>query len=360
MGPASRARCRFAASAASALLLAAPLTAQWTHRYPHVEGYRHHVYLEAYELPTLASGPLDPAASPDGRQLAVTERGWIWIVDLEQRTARQLTSGPGMDSRPAWSADGTRLAFVRDDGSDTRIVVVAADSGEEELTIDEPAIDLDPTFGPTGALWYASAVAGTIDIWRLDPGSSEPAQITQSSGTELRPQVSADGSLLIYLHKSGGDRIVLRDLGTGDERILHEGRILSQTRPSLSPDGRRVAFNVPQAHGDGWELRVASVERAGSTMLVAGGGDRLPLAPSWSADGRWIYFSEAGRDEVMALYRVPSVGGNTEPVGIEAWLSALQMGRVRVRTLSGPSDLPAPARLSVTGAGGHPFFPRGS
>ena len=226
MGPASRARVADSLRPPlPALLLAAPLTAQWTHRYPHVEGYRHHVYLEGYELPTLASGPLDPAASPDGRQLAVTERGWIWIVDLEQRTARQLTSGPGMDSRPAWSADGTRLAFVRDDGSDTRIVVVAADSGEEELTIDEPAIDLDP---------------------------------------DLR----ADGRSMVRLrrrrhdrHLAAGPRIVLRDLGTGDERILHEGRILSQTRPSLSPDGRRVAFNVPQAHGDGWELRVASVER---------------------------------------------------------------------------------------------------
>lgn len=46
--------------------LAAPLHAQWTHRYPKVEGYSHHVYLEGFELPILTAGPMDPAPSPDG------------------------------------------------------------------------------------------------------------------------------------------------------------------------------------------------------------------------------------------------------------------------------------------------------
>ena len=102
---------------------------QWQNRYPHVDGYGHHVYLEGYELPVLTNGPIDPAPSPDGQQLAFSSRGWIWVMDLESRTARRLTTGRDMDSRPAWHPSGNRIAFVRDNDHDTRIVVVGTDSG---------------------------------------------------------------------------------------------------------------------------------------------------------------------------------------------------------------------------------------
>ena len=65
----------------------APLSGQWTHRYPKVDGYNHHVYLEGYELPMLTNGPIDPAPSPDGTRLAFSSRGWIWVMDLETRNA---------------------------------------------------------------------------------------------------------------------------------------------------------------------------------------------------------------------------------------------------------------------------------
>ena len=56
--------------------------AEWTHRYPKVDGQRHHIYLESYELPILSSGPKYPAASPDGQSLAFASNGWIWVLDL--------------------------------------------------------------------------------------------------------------------------------------------------------------------------------------------------------------------------------------------------------------------------------------
>ncbi len=86
---------------------AIPLQAQWTNRYQRVEGYSHHVYLEGYELPTMNAGPTAPAVSPDGRSVAFSARGWIWVLDLETGRARRVTSGPHMDFRPAWSADGS-------------------------------------------------------------------------------------------------------------------------------------------------------------------------------------------------------------------------------------------------------------
>ena len=92
------------------------LSAQWTNRYPKVKGFSHHVYLEGYELPLVTIGPVDPASSPDGRQIAIASRGWLWMLDPVTGVATRLTHAGGMDSRPAWSPDGRQLAFVRDDG----------------------------------------------------------------------------------------------------------------------------------------------------------------------------------------------------------------------------------------------------
>lgn len=338
------------------LLLPFPAAAQWTHRYTQV-GQGHHVYLEGYELPTLTAGPMDPAPSPDGSTLALAAEGWIWLVDLETRVATQLTDGGAMDSRPRWSPDGRELVFVRDDGSDTWIVVRNLETGAESVAVDTDAIELDPSFGPDGSIWYASGREGSIGIWRLDRGTGESTRIRSSGRVSRRPQVSPDGATLLF--KQAVDQVVVRDLATDEDRVVYAGRILSQMEPALSPDGRQVAFSVPQAHGDGWELRMASLERPGSTMLLAGGGDRLPLAPAWSPDGSWIWFAEAGRDEVFRLFRVPAVGGAVEEVRIAGWTHARPRGTLRLTTLSAGEEGPVAARVSVLDGRGHPLFPAG-
>lgn len=341
------------------LVAARPVEGQWTNRYTQV-GSGHHVYLEGYELPTLAAGPTDAAVAPDGARIAIAERGWLWLLDRETGIATQLTSGGAMDSRPRWSPDGERIIFVRDDGADTWIAEVEVATGSERIVADTEAIELDPSWGPDGAIWYASGESGPIRIWRLDPGTGERSEVAGEGRVARRPQVTPDGAGLLYLQKGGGpDRIVLRDLGTGEERSVVEGRILSQTEPALSPDGRRVAFQVPHGHGDGWELRIASVDRPGSTMLLVNGDDRLPLAPSWSPDGRWIVFSEAGHDEVMRLHRVPVEGGPTEEITITGMEPSGEWGRVQLTTTSSTTEGPVAARISVRDERGHPVFPSG-
>lgn len=330
--------------------------AQWTNRYTQV-GQGHHVYLEGYELPTLTVGPMDPAASPDGSMLAIASEGWLWVVDLETRVATQLTDQGAMDSRPRWSPDGSEIVFVRDDGSDTWIVVKNLETGAESVAVDTEAIELDPSFGPDGSIWYASGREGAIGIWRLDRETGQSTRVSSSGRVSRRPQVSPDGGSLLF--KQAVDQIVLRDLATGEDRVVFEGRIMSQMEPALSSDGARVAYAAPQAHGDGWELRVASLERSGSPMLLAGGGDRLPLAPAWSPDGEWIWFAEAGRDEVFRLFRVPAVGGEVHELPITAWEHSRPRGTLRLTTTSSMSEGPSAARVSVVDAEGHPLVPAG-
>ena len=102
--------------------------AQWQHSYPRAEGYDHQIYLEGYELPLLASGAMDPAPSPDGKSVVFSARGWLWLMDLESGVADRITFAGGVDSRPEWSPDGKRLAFVRDVRSHFQIVMLDLDA----------------------------------------------------------------------------------------------------------------------------------------------------------------------------------------------------------------------------------------
>ncbi len=347
--------------------------AQWTNRYPRVAGYGHHVYLEGYELPLLASGPTDPAPAPDGLRVAFAARGWIWLLDLRTGVATRLTRGAEMDSRPSWSPDGRSVALVRDNDHETRVVIVDAATGADLRTIDSPAIDLDPVFTPDGsAIVYSSARAGTLDLWRHDLETGDEVALTNTLGLELRPQPHPDGTRLLYLAKGGGLDRVLLSAATPISDIppleLMGAAIASMARPALAPDGQRVALNWPTESG--WELRLLDVDHPGRWVRLA--ADRLPLTPAWSPGGDWIYFTEADHDETMRLRRIRPEGGPVEAVPVRSWDWGEPTATLRIRTVvAGAGDDPgpsggggaratttSPARLSVLDASGHPAVPR--
>lgn len=341
--------------ALAALALAAPAHAQWTNRYPAVPIYSHHVYLEGYELPTSAAGPTDPAPSPDGRSVAVAARGWLWLVDLDTRRARRLTSGPAVDARPAWSPDGRQLAFVRDRSDETEIVVLDLESGTERVVAAAPGLELDPAFTTDGlGLLYSAAHDDGIGLRRLDLATGAVEVVSDALGLALAARPHPDGEHVLYMAKLGADELRLRSLATGEERTLHSGRILSQTRPALAPDGQTVALPLPL--DDGWELVLMDLDDPIPTVRLTAGA-APPLAPAFSADGRHVYFSQAGADERFRLVRIPAEGGAPEEVAVEAWDWGTEVGTVTVRTTIGGA--PAPARLALTTADGHPLFPDG-
>jgi dipeptidyl aminopeptidase/acylaminoacyl peptidase len=84
----------------------------------------------------------DPQIAPDGRRVAFvvttlsTERDEylsnIWLTRTDGGEPRRFTTGPGRDTKPRWSPDGTRLAFVsaRQPEQKPQLYVIPADGGE--------------------------------------------------------------------------------------------------------------------------------------------------------------------------------------------------------------------------------------
>ena len=329
--------------------------AQWTHRYPRVDGYGHHVYLEGYELPVMNSGPMDPVPSPLNDQLIFSAKGWLWIMNLSTFEAKRITFSPHMDSRPNWSPDGTHVVFVRDEGDDTQIILLDIASGKEIILIDTEALDLDPIFAADGtSVYYASAKKGSIDLWKFDLATAHHQFITQKSSLERLPNPNSSGDLMIYLRKQGFsyDAIELLDLKSGVTTPLAEENFTSQAAFSLSPDDHTLAYTWPD--GDDYELRLLDISMPMSNLLLTK-SEGLPLAPKFSADGQWIYFAEYNESEQSEIKRIHINGGVTQKLLVRDWDWGVPMAKLKIITKVDGKE--AAVRMSISDGSGHPIFP---
>jgi TolB protein len=334
-----------------ALLATTQAAAQWVNRYPKLKDFNHHVYLEQHELPFLAHGPIDPAPAPDGRRLALAARGWIWLLDLDTGVATRLTSGALIDSRPRWSADGTRLAFVRDDGRDTAIVVLDLESGDETL-IDSPTIDIDPEFSADGAfLFYASGQGEVLSLWRRHLASGMEERLTDLPRVERNVRRLPDGSGIVYLHGDEPRRTLrLRDFVAGRDVPVRENTLTYHLTADVHPTERIIVFSSPT--GDDYHLYTMDLDQPGiASQLTRGSG--YALTPAWSADGASIYYVEPDADQQFRLMNIPTFGGTPRPVTVTRWDYGSDLGTLLVQTRNGEGQ-PVPARLAIADADGHP------
>jgi len=327
---------------------------QWTNRYPKIEGFGHHVYLEGFELPIMNAGPMDPAPSPNGNEIAFSAKGWLWVMDYETRTARRITQSPGMDSRPEWSSDGEHIVFIRDDSKQLQIVTVNPDSGNERVLVDEEAIHLDPIYSPDGqSVYYASAVNGPMDLWKVSLDSLHKEPITSNPVLQRRPVILDQDSLLVYLHKDGSyNSIELLNTVSDSSQTLAEDRIASQAGLAVSPNGNYLAYTWPDE--DDYELRLMNISTPNTSVLLTKSLG-LPLAPAFSADGEWIYYAEANDRERMEIKKMSVYGGSPEPLSVKNWDWGTETGSLQITTrVDGEVS---PVRMNILDESGHPLIP---
>jgi len=225
-----------------------------------------------------------PAWSPDGTAIAfVSNRSGddeIYLMRPDGSGVTNLTNNPTGDSFPAWSADGTRIVFVSDRDGNSEIYLMNADgSGQTRLTSD-PAPDTFPAWSPDGTriafLRACSPLCSPIaDAYIMRPDGSGVTRLTTGAQANSNwPRWSPDGARIAL--KSIGDHLTVMD---SDGSHLIQLRALDyNASPTWSPDGSRFAW------ADGGAIYLANRDGSGRTLLTPG------FLPSWSPDGTRIAF----------------------------------------------------------------------
>jgi TolB protein len=330
--------------AISALMFSTTTLAQWVNHYPKLDDFGHHVYLEQHELPILAHGITDPAPSPDGKQIAIASKGWIWLFDIQSGVASRLTDSTAIDSRPRWSPDGTQLAFVRDFGSDTAIVVKGLQSGEEML-INTNAIDLDPEFSADGqTLYYSSGVSGSLDLYQRDIKSGAEQQITALNQVERNVRRLANQNGIVYLHGNGAHRVLRhRDFVAGTDEIVQAQTLTYHLSSDVHPSLDLLVYSAPIDNDYHLFTQDLADDRVSHRLT---NGTSFALTPAFSADGNHIYFVTLGESRQFQLMHISTYGGKATPVQVKQWDYGAATGTLAIAIVD-ENQQPTAARVSI-------------
>ena len=229
---------------------------------------------------------LSPAWSPDGTRIAFT-RGLevdpnIFVVNSDGSGLVQLTDDPANGADPAWSPDGSSIAFVSTREGSTDLYLMDADGSRQRPLTKGTASDFDPAWFPDGTrLFFSRDESDGIeesDIWVMDLRSGDIRKVIGGPDAEYQPAPSPGGTSLAFVSdRDGTAQIYVMELPDGEPRRLTD-TLEEKSRPSWSPDGRQIVF----AAGDEQHREVFIVNADGSNLRRLLEGSANDVTPEWN------------------------------------------------------------------------------
>ena len=227
---------------------------------------------------------MSPAWSPDGTRLAYVSfeghASGVYVQTVATSAREKVSGRAGINGAPAWAPDGRRLAIAlsQPDGNVDVFVLDLASRSLLRIT-DDPAIDTEPEWAPDGrSLYFTSDRAGRPQIYRVTLAAGErPKRVTYEGAYNARPRVSPDGShLAVVTLDQGAYHIASVDVATGRSRVLSGGRL--DEGPCFAPNGQTIMYAVREAgHG---ALATVAVDGSVTSRISSPAGD--VREPAWS------------------------------------------------------------------------------
>ncbi len=222
----------------------------------------------------------------------------LWLMDLDGANARALTHDRSIALSPAWSPDGSLIAFstYRDHGS-PHLYVVPATGGRLYQVSARPGLNTSPAYSPDGSeIACTLSQDGNPEIYVLDARGGSARRLTDNRAIDTSPSWSPTGQQIAFTSdRAGQPQVYVMDrTGANVRRLTYE--IGYSDSPAWSPRGDLIAF--VSRTGSGFDVYVVGADGRNARLVVSGGANENP---HWSPDGRHLVFA-SNRDGGTALY----------------------------------------------------------
>jgi Tol biopolymer transport system component/DNA-binding winged helix-turn-helix (wHTH) protein len=274
--------------------------------------------LETHRLsePPVANQDWGPVFSPDGKQLAFvrmnSDLGDIFIMPAGGGALRRLTfDHASIPTAPAWTRDGRSILFSSTRSSVPTLWRIPASGGSPTQLPQVGVVTTHPSVSPTGHRLAYQQILGTSSIWSTDLSrigeKDSSREVAASRGSNRAPEFSPDAKKIAFDSDRSGTMEIWTCNKDGSEltQLTHFGGAQFPGPPRWSPDGRRIAFD--SAFGEHNAVFVMNVDDGLPRPLTHEASDSLN--PSWSRDGKWIYFASIRSGE-WQIWKMPSEGGD--------------------------------------------------
>ena len=222
---------------------------------------------------------ISPAWSPDGSRLAYVsfenKKPLIYVHSLVSGQGIVAANFKGSNSAPAWSPDGRKLAVVLSKDGGSQIFTVNADgSGVQRLT-SSSAINTEPFFSPDGAsIYFTSDRGGSPQIYRASVSGGDVQRVTFDGSYNVSPRISPDGKTMAFIsRRDGGFRLSVMDLASKQVQILTDS--YKDESPTFAPNGRMILI-ATEVGGRGVLSAVSVDGRIKQRLSIAAGDVREP------------------------------------------------------------------------------------
>jgi len=262
--------------------------------------------------PLLWDGDFFPTVSPDGRTLAFIRGSEqlardIYVMSLPGGPVQRITRDC-LAMSLAWTEDGSSIVFSSSRNGALSLWRVKATGGDPQRLAAVGDDAYAPAIARVGHRLIYSHGSAMWGIFAVDlvEKSAKPAVILTSSEQDAAPHISPSGDHIIFQSWRSGSREIWAAQIDGSNPIqLTDNPGQSAGDPNWSPDGKLIAFDARLnsfAH-------ICVIDAGGGKPRSITSGSYNDVAPSWSANGEYLYFG-SNRSGSWQVWRVPADGSH--------------------------------------------------
>jgi len=223
---------------------------------------------------------ISPAWSPDGTRLAYVsferKKPVVYVQSLTTGQRLAVANFSGSNSAPAWSPDGRRLAVTLTKDGSSQIYSIAADGSSSATRLTNTSgIDTEPNFSPDGQwIIFTSDRGGGPQIYRMPASGGQAQRLTFEGNYNVSPRHSPDGKSFTFIQRQGSRfSVAIQDFATRQMQLLTDGGV--DESPSYAPNGRMILY-ASEVRGRGILAAVSSDGSVKQRFSESGGDVREP------------------------------------------------------------------------------------